>query len=96
MIGRGTFLLLRLVLVGFPLICARAFGQPLLGSAAAMISDFRLKHGEGRVTLDATLTRIAHEQAAAMAAKDRLDHDVLGRFDARVTPAGAEIGRAHV
>jgi len=68
-IGRGTFLLLRLVLVGFPLICARAFGQPLLGSAAAMISDFRLKHGEGRVTLDATLTRIAHEQAAAMAAK---------------------------
>ncbi len=92
MIGRGTFLLLRLVLVGFPLICAPAFGQPLLGSAAAMISDFRLKHGEGRVTLDATLTRIAHEQAAAMAAKDRLDHDVLGRFNARVSAAGA--GRA--
>jgi len=57
-----------------------------------MISEFRLKHGEGRVTLDATLTRIAHEQAAAMAAKDRLDHDVLGRFNARVSPAGA--GRA--
>ncbi|MFL6814260.1 MAG: CAP domain-containing protein [Bradyrhizobium sp.] len=57
-----------------------------------MISEFRLKHGEGRVTLDATLTRIAHEQAAAMAAKDQLDHDVLGRFNARVSPAGA--GRA--
>ncbi len=34
-----------------------------------MISDFRLKHGEKRVTLDATLTRIAHDQAQAMAAK---------------------------
>jgi uncharacterized protein YkwD len=42
--------------------------------------------------LDATLTRIAHEQAAAMAAKDQLDHDVLGGFKARVGPAGA--GRA--
>ena len=57
-----------------------------------MISDFRLKHGEGRVTLDTTLTRIAHQQAAAMAAKDQLDHDVLGRFNTRVSPAGA--GRA--
>ena len=94
MIGRGTFLLsLRLVLLGLPLSCAPAFGQssPLAGPAA-MISDFRLKHGEGRVTLDKTVTRIAHEQAAAMAAKDQLDHDVLGRFSTRVSPAGA--GRA--
>ena len=72
--------------------CAPAVGQASAASPAVMISDFRLKHGEGRVTLDATLTRIAHEQAAAMAAKDQLDHDVLGRFNARVTPAGA--GRA--
>jgi hypothetical protein len=57
-----------------------------------MISDFRLKHGEKRVTLDAALTRIAHDQAQAMAAKDQLDHDVLGRFNTRVGPAGA--GRA--
>jgi uncharacterized protein YkwD len=57
-----------------------------------MISDFRTKHGEGRVTLDPTLTRIAHEQAAAMAAKDQLDHNVIGGFNARVGPAGA--GRA--
>jgi uncharacterized protein YkwD len=72
--------------------CAPAFGQPSSASPAVMISDFRLKHGEGRVTLDPTLTRIAHEQAAAMAAKDQLDHDVLGGFTARVSPAGA--GRA--
>ena len=42
--------------------------------------------------MDSTLTRIAHEQAAAMAAKDKLDHDVLGGFNSRVNSAGA--GRA--
>lgn len=42
--------------------------------------------------MDSTLIRIAHEQAAAMAAKDKLDHDVLGGFNARVNSAGA--GRA--
>jgi hypothetical protein len=61
-------------------------------SPAAMISHFRAQNGEGQVVLDATLTRIAHDQAAAMAAKDRLDHDVLGSFNSRVGPAGA--GRA--
>ncbi len=61
-------------------------------SPAAMISGYRVQHGEGRVVLDATLTRIAHEQAAAMAAKDKLDHDVLGPFNSRVHPSGA--GRA--
>ncbi|XIA67849.1 CAP domain-containing protein [Bradyrhizobium sp. TZ2] len=72
--------------------CTPAFGQSPPASPEVMISDFRLKHGEGRVSLDSTLTRIAHDQAAAMAAKDKLDHDVLGRFNARVSPAGA--GRA--
>jgi hypothetical protein len=69
---------------------------PFCGSAAAqssasadMISNFRLQHGEGRVTTDATLTRIAHEQAAAMAAKDVLDHSVLGPFSSRVASSGS-------
>jgi hypothetical protein len=57
-----------------------------------MISSFRRHHGEGRVTLDPALNRIAHDQAAAMAAKDVLDHDVLGRFSSRVAPSGS--GRA--
>ena len=56
-------------------------------SSAAMISDFRLKHGEGRVTMDTTLVRIALQQAKAMAAKDTLDHDVLGAFSSRIAPA---------
>jgi len=57
---------------------------------AEMISDFRAQHGEGRVTIDATLNRIAHDQAAAMAAKDVLDHSVLGSFSSRVASAGSE------
>jgi uncharacterized protein YkwD len=61
-------------------------------SPAELISDFRLKHGEGRVTMDATLNRIALEQAQAMAAKDKLDHEVLGSFNSRIAPARA--GRA--
>ena len=61
-------------------------------SPAEMISDFRLKHGEGRVTMDATLNRIALEQAKAMAAKDTLDHGVLGSFSSRIAPAKS--GRA--
>jgi hypothetical protein len=69
------------------LFTGRAAAEP-----AAMISDFRLKHGEGRVTMDATLVRIALEQARAMAAKDKLDHDVLGPFNSRVAPSKS--GRA--
>lgn len=61
-------------------------------SAAELISSFRLKHGEVRVVRDATLDRIAQEQARAMAAKDNLSHDVLGPFTRRVAPARA--GRA--
>jgi uncharacterized protein YkwD len=54
-----------------------------------MISNFRVQHGEGRVTLDATLDRIAREQAVAMAEKDVLDHSVLGQFSARIGPSGS-------
>jgi uncharacterized protein YkwD len=61
-------------------------------SPADLISSYRVQHGEGRVIMDSTLTGIAHRQAAAMAAKDKLDHDVLGGFTSRVNPAGA--GRA--
>jgi uncharacterized protein YkwD len=68
-------------------------GSPAAASSSAeMISDFRLKHGEGRVAMDATLNRIALEQARAMAARDTLDHDVLGSFNSRIAPAKS--GRA--
>jgi Cysteine-rich secretory protein family len=71
------------------LFCSGAVAQ---ASPAELISNFRIKHGEGRVTSDATLDRIALEQAKAMAAKDTLSHEVLGSFGSRISPAGA--GRA--
>jgi uncharacterized protein YkwD len=61
-------------------------------SPAELISGFRLKHGEVRVVREATLDRIALEQARAMAAKNDLSHDVLGPFTKRIAPARA--GRA--
>lgn len=42
--------------------------------------------------MDTTLNGIALEQAKAMAARDRLDHDVLGAFGGRIAPSLA--GRA--
>jgi hypothetical protein len=61
-------------------------------SPAELISGFRAKHGEVRVVRDATLDRIALEQARAMAAKDDLSHEVLGSFTRRIAPSRA--GRA--
>ncbi len=66
-----------------------AFAEP---SPSSLISEFRAKQGEGSVAIDATLNRIALDQAKAMAAKDKLDHDVLGPFNSRMAPAKA--GRA--
>jgi hypothetical protein len=61
-------------------------------SPAELISNYRLKHGEVKVERDATLDRIALEQARAMAEKDHLSHDVLGSFSRRIAPSKA--GRA--
>ncbi len=55
---------------------------------AELISGYRLEHGESKVRIDSTLNRIAHDQAAAMAEKDLLDHGVLASFSSRVAPAG--------
>jgi len=62
------------------------------GSPAELISNYRLKHGEAKVVRDATLDRIALDQARAMADKDHLGHDVLGSFARRIAPSKA--GRA--
>jgi hypothetical protein len=64
----------------------------LAQSPAELISNYRLKHGEAKVVRDATLDRIALEQARAMAERDHLSHDVLGPFARRIAPSKA--GRA--
>jgi len=61
-------------------------------SPAEQITAFRLKHGEVRVIRDATLDRIAADQAREMAVKDNLSHEVLGSFTHRIAPSQA--GRA--
>ena len=72
-------------------LSSSAFAQTS-GDPATLISDFRIQHQEGRVKSDATLKRIAQDQANAMASKAVMDHDVLGAFSSRVAPANA--GRA--
>jgi cysteine-rich secretory family protein len=61
-------------------------------SASELISRFRAQHGEARVTRDATLDRIAQEQARAMAEREQLGHEVLGSFSSRI--ASSRAGRA--
>ena len=63
--------------------CASASAEGAPAGPAVMISNFRAQHGEGRVTLDPALNRIAQAQATAMASKDVLDHDV---FDGEYLP----------
>jgi hypothetical protein len=75
-----------MVIAGFLLLAAPVMAAE---SPAELISSFRLKHGEVRVMRDATLDRIALEQARAMAAKDNLSHEVLGSFIRRIAPARA-------
>lgn len=58
-------------------------------SPAEKVSSFRAKHREGRVTSDSVLTRMAREQAEAMAARDELDHNAAGDFSRRIAPSGA-------
>jgi hypothetical protein len=83
---------LRAAGVAAGLLLLAAMPAMAVESPAELISSFRLKHGEVRVVRDATLDRIAQDQARAMAAKDDLSHEVLGPFGRRIAPAGA--GRA--
>jgi hypothetical protein len=84
--ARGATFLIAMSLLSAHPVAARA------ESPAELISSYRLKHGEVRVTRDATLDRIAQEQARAMAERDELSHEVLGSFSSRISPSRA--GRA--
>ena len=55
---------------------------------AALISAFRHQHGEESVTISPALTRIAQEQANAMAMRDSLDHNALAPFSNRIGRSG--------
>lgn len=67
--------------------------KPLLLDAtsdnpAMLISAFRHQHGEDSVIISADLTRIAQDQANAMARLDLLDHNALAPFASRMGRSG--------
>jgi uncharacterized protein YkwD len=63
-------------------------------AAQSMISGYRRNNGLGPVTIDPTLTKMAEAQAHAMAARNKMDHDVGGSFQSRLAASGYPAGVA--
>jgi uncharacterized protein YkwD len=57
-------------------------------AAASMISGYRANNNLPQVILDPALMQLAQAQAAAMARRDRLDHDAGKPFTARLKASG--------
>ena len=57
-------------------------------AAASMISGYRRNNGLAVVALDPTLMRLADEQARAMVARDKIDHNAKGDFGRRMKGSG--------
>ena len=57
-------------------------------AAQSMISGYRGNNGLGPVVIDPELMRLASEQASAMAARDKLDHDAGRPFQDRIRKSG--------
>jgi uncharacterized protein YkwD len=57
-------------------------------AAQSMISGYRSNNGLGPIVIDPDLMRFASEQARAMAAHDKMDHDVARPFAERIRGAG--------
>jgi uncharacterized protein YkwD len=58
------------------------------GMAASMISGYRTNNGLSSVRIDPELMKLAQDQAQAMAARDKLEHNALGDFNARMRSSG--------
>jgi uncharacterized protein YkwD len=56
--------------------------------AASMISQYRQNNGLGALAIDPELMRLAETQSQAMAAKNKLDHDVRAPLQKRLAEAG--------
>jgi uncharacterized protein YkwD len=55
---------------------------------AVLISAFRHQHGEDSVVINVALTRLAQDQANAMAMRDLLDHNASAPFSSRIGRSG--------
>jgi uncharacterized protein YkwD len=69
-------------------------GELDVKSAEAMISNYRANNGLPTVAIDPTLTKLAEAQARAMAARNKLDHNVIGPFNARIAKSGFDASAA--
>ena len=67
---------------------ATAGAQVDAATAASMISGYRSNNGLTTVSVDPTLMQLAQAQAEAMAARDKLDHNVIRDFNARLNGGG--------
>ena len=67
---------------------AQADAQLDAAAAASMISGYRANNSLGAVTVDPELMRLAQEQAAVMAKRDKLDHSAGKPFAARLKTLG--------
>jgi uncharacterized protein YkwD len=56
--------------------------------AASMISQYRQNNGLGAVVVDPDLMRLAETQSGAMAAQNKLDHDVKAPLAKRLAAGG--------
>lgn len=63
-------------------------------AAQSMISGYRSNNGLGPVTVDPELSRLAFDHSRAMAARDRLDHNVGREFKRRIAESGFNAGVA--
>jgi uncharacterized protein YkwD len=57
-------------------------------AAASMISLYRQNNGLGTVIVDPGLMKLAEEQSQAMAARNKMDHDVKGPLEKRLGASG--------
>ncbi|NOJ46828.1 CAP domain-containing protein [Bradyrhizobium archetypum] len=57
-------------------------------AAATMISQYRQNNGLGAVMIDAELIRLAEQQSQAMAARNKMDHNVKGPLEKRLGASG--------
>jgi uncharacterized protein YkwD len=63
-------------------------------TAASMISGYRSNNGLTAVAVDPALMKMAEAQARAMAARDKLDHNVTRDFTGRLKASGYDAKQA--
>jgi uncharacterized protein YkwD len=73
---------------------AHADAQVDAAAAQSMISGYRSNNGLGPVTIDPELMRLADEQARAMAARNKLEHDLSRPLRQRLRNSGFDAAAA--